>query len=686
MPVFEPGRIRNVAVVGHRGTGKTSLVEALLFQAGETNRLGTIDAGSTISDWDDDEQLRKMSVSLSLTHAEWQERKLNLIDVPGDPSFQGEARSSLRVVEGALVVLSGVMGVEVGTSRVWKRAEELGIARLLFVNMLDRERADFFRALGQLQEQLSERCVAVHLPIGAEHEMTGIVDILHMCAYTSSEGAKEPEPGPIPDEMASLVAEYREKLLDEVVQTDEALMEKYLEGEELGTEEVAHALKDAVTRGEVFPVACGIATKNLGTHALLDLIVEGVPSPAKAGSITHIDGADTAAFVFKTIADPFAGRINLFRVLQGSVKPDQTLVDARTHAKERMGSLLFQQGKEHIPAQEFGPGDIGAVAKLKEVQTGDLLLDKEVAATDIPEIGFPEPVMSFAVTPRSKGDEEKVATAIRRLAEEDPTLRLRRDQQTGEEILSGMSQMHVEVALERAKRRFGVDVELHKPRVPYLETIRKESRSHARYKKQTGGRGQFGDCTIVLEPIDGNVGYEFIDKIVGGVIPQSFRPAVDKGIQEAMHHGELAGAPVQGVRVLLVDGSYHTVDSSEMAFKIAGSMAFKDAYSKAEPVLLEPIMELDVTVPDEAVGAVNGDLNSRRGRLHGMEPASGMTTIKAEVPMSEVLTYSQTLTSITGGRGEYSMHFLRYEEVPAHVAQKVIEDTKKEREAAGSAH
>ena len=686
MPVFEPGKIRNVAVVGHRGTGKTSLVEALLFQAGETNRLGTIDAGSTTSDWDDDEQQRKMSISLSLTHAEWQERKLNLIDVPGDPSFQGEARSSLRVVEGALVVLSGVMGVEVGTSRVWKRAEELGIARLLFVNMLDRERADFFRALGQLQEQLSERCVAVHLPIGAEHEMTGIVDILHMCAYTSPDGAKEPEPGPIPEEMASLVAEYREKLLDEVVQTDEALMEKYLEGEELGMEEVAHALKDAVTRGEVFPVACGIATKNLGTHALLDLIVEGVPSPAKAGSITHIDGADTAAFVFKTIADPFAGRINLFRVLQGAVKPDQTLVDARTHAKERMGSLLFQQGKEHIPAQEFGPGDIGAVAKLKEVQTGDLLLDKEVAATDIPEIGFPEPVMSFAVTPRSKGDEEKVATAIRRLAEEDPTLHLRRDQQTGEEILSGMSQMHVEVALERAKRRFGVDVELHKPRVPYLETIRKESRSHARYKKQTGGRGQFGDCTIVLEPIDGNVGYEFVDKIVGGVIPQSFRPAVDKGIQEAMHHGELAGAPVQGVRVLLVDGSYHTVDSSEMAFKIAGSMAFKDAYSKAEPVLLEPIMELDVTVPDEAVGAVNGDLNSRRGRLHGMEPASGMTTIKAEVPMSEVLTYSQTLTSITGGRGEYSMHFLRYEEVPAHVAQKVIEDTKKEREAAGSAH
>ena len=683
MPALEPGKLRNVAVVGHRGTGKTSLVEALLYQAGELNRLGTIDAGSTVGDWDDDEQRRRMSISLALTHLDWQGRKLNLIDVPGDPSFQGEARCALRVVEGAVVVVSGVMGVEVGTGRLWKRADELGLSRVIVVNMLDRERADFFRTLGQLQSQLSERCVAVQLPIGSEHELTGIVDVLHMCAYTSPDGGKEPEPGPIPEDLAELVQEYREKLLDEVVQTDEALMERYLDGQELGIEEVAHALKDAVTRGLVFPVACGVATKNLGTHALLDLIVEGIPSPAKMGSITHIEGAETAAFVFKTIADPFAGRINLFRVLQGSVRPEQTLVDARTHAKERMGSLLFQQGKEHIAAEEFGPGDIGAVAKLKEVQTGDLLLDREVA-TDVPEIGFPEPVMSFAVTPKIKGEEEKVAGAIRRLAEEDPTLRLRRDQQTGEEILAGMSQMHVEVALERAKRRFGVDVELHQPRVPYLETIRKESRSHARYKKQTGGRGQFGDCTIVIEPIEGNVGYEFVDKIVGGVIPQSFRPAVDKGIQEAMHHGELAGAPVQGIRVLLVDGSYHTVDSSEMAFKIAGSMAFKEAYSKAEPVLLEPIMELEVTVPDEAVGAVNGDLNSRRGRLHGMEPASGMTTINAEVPMSEVLTYAQSLTSLTGGRGDYSMHFLRYEEVPAHVAQKVIEVTKKEREIAGA--
>jgi len=676
----EPAKIRNVAVVGHRGTGKTSLLEALLFQSAAVNRLGTVEAGTTISDSDEDEHKRQLSISMALTHASWQGRKLNLIDVPGDPSFQGDLRAAAHVVEGALVTVSGVMGVEVGTSRAWRLAAELGLARVVFVNMLDRERADFFRTLEQLRSQLSPQCVAVHIPIGSEHELTGIVDVLHMCAYSSPEGDKEGEPGPIPDDMAELTAEYREKLLDSVVETDEGLMERYLDGQELGAEEVAAALKTAVTNGEVFPVACGVATKNLGTHALLDLLVEGIPSPAKKGSPIDVDGAATALFVFKTVADPFAGRINLFRVLKGTITAETTLVNLRAKGKERLGSLLELQGKEHKPALDFGEGDIGSVAKLKEAQTGDLLVDKEVEI-EVPEFGFPEPVMSFAITPKAKGDEEKVATAIRRLAEEDPTLRLRRDQQTGEEILSGMSQMHVEVALERAKRRFGVDIELHPPRVPYRETIRREARAHGRYKKQTGGRGQFGDCHIVVSPMEEG-DYEFEDKIVGGVIPQSFRPAVNKGIQEAMHHGELAGAPVQGVRVQLVDGSYHNVDSSEMAFKIAGSMAWKDAYMNAEPVLLEPIMELEASVPDDVVGAVNGDLNSRRGRLQGMEPLDGMTTIRAEVPMAELLTYSQSLTSMTGGRGDYSMHFLRYEEVPAHVAQKIIEETRREREAA----
>jgi elongation factor G len=678
MPHGEPGKIRNVAVVGHRGTGKTSLVEAMLFQAGATNRLGTIEQGTTVSDFEEDEQRRAMSIAASLCHLEWQDRKINLIDTPGEPSFQGDAIAALMVVEGALVVVNGVMGVEVQTGRLWQRAEGLGLARVLFVNMLDRERADFFRTLDAISGQLSTKAVAVHLPIGVEHDLTGIVDLLHMKAYTSPEGEREGSPGEIPADLADQVAEYREKLLDAVVETDEALMERYLEGEELSDDEVAHALKDAVTRGELFPVACGVATKNLGTTALLDLLVEGIPSPAKKEPSIAVDGAGSSAFVFKTVADPFAGRINLFRVLDGTVTSDSTLVNVRAHSKERVGQLLTLQGKEHEQATDFGPGDIGAVSKLKETVTGDLLLDAE-REVELPKIDFPEPVMSFAISPKSKGDEEKVASSLRRLAEEDPTLVIRRDQQTGEQLLSGLSQMHVEVAVDRLKRRFGVEVELRQPRVPYLETIRKESRAQGRYKKQTGGRGQYGDCHIVLEPIDGQ--YEFVDEIVGGVIPQGFRPAVDKGVQEAMQHGELAGAPVQGVRVRLVDGSYHTVDSSEMAFKIAGSLAFKSAYEKADPVLLEPIMEVEVSVPDDTVGAVNGDLNSRRGRLQGMDSTAGMTGIKAEVPMAEMLTYSQALTSMTGGRGAYAMHFVRYDEVPGHIAQKVIEEAKAEEEA-----
>jgi elongation factor G len=681
MAAVEPGKIRNVAVVGHRGTGKTSLVEAMLFQAGAVNRLGNVQAGSTVGDWDEDERKRQMSLAASLLHLDWQSRKINLIDAPGDAGFAGDTIAALRVVEGALLTVSAVMGVEVQTNRVWDRAEQLDLPRLVFVNMLDRERADFYRALEQLRSQLSERCVAIHLPIGSEHELTGIVDLLHMTAYTSPEGEREGGPGEIPEEVADAVQQHRTQLLDSVVETDEALMERYLEGEELGTEEVAHALKDAVTRGELFPVACGVATKNLGTTALLDLLVEGVPSPAKRPPAIDVDGVGTAAFVFKTVADPFAGRINLFRVLSGTLDSDSTVVNSRNRSKERVGQLLTLQGKDHEQAKEFGAGDIGAVAKLKETTTGDLLLDSE-REIEPPQLDFPEPVMSFAVTPKAKGDEEKVASSLRRLAEEDPTLVLRRDPQTGDQLLSGMSQIHVEVAVDRLKRRFGVDVELHQPHVPYLETIRKDSRARHRYKKQTGGRGQFGDCEIVLEPLPEREGYEFVDEIVGGVIQQGFRPAVDKGIQEAMQHGELAGAPVQGVRVRLVDGQQHSVDSSEMAFKIAGSMAFKDAYAKADPVLLEPIMEVEVSVPDDAVGAVNGDLNSRRGRLQGMEPRGGMTSIKAEVPMAEILTYSQALTSLTGGRGDYHMHFLRYEEVPSHIAQKIIDETKKELEEA----
>jgi elongation factor G len=522
--------------------------------------------------------------------------------------------------------------------------------------------------------------VAVHLPIGSEHELNGIVDLLHMTAYTSPEGGREAGPGPIPDELADQVAEYREKLLDAVVETDEALMERYLDGQELAVEEVAHALKEAVTRGELFPVGCAVATKNLGTTALLDLIVEGVPSPAKKGAPIEVDGASTAAFVFKTVADPFAGRINLFRVVSGSLRSDSTLVNPRAHSKERLGALLELQGKEHTNATEFGAGDIGAVAKLKDAMTGDLLLDTEVDA-ELPRIDFPEPVMSFAVTPKAKGDEEKVATSLRRLSEEDPTLSLRRDPQTGEQLLSGMSQVHVEVAVERLKRRFGVEVDLHQPRVPYLETIRSESRAQGRYKKQTGGRGQFGDCHIVLEPLDGHTGYEFVDQIVGGVIPQSFRPAVDKGIQEAMIHGELAGAPVQGVRVRLVDGSHHSVDSSEMAFKIAGSMAFKTAYEKADPVLLEPIMEVEIAIPTEATARVNGMIPQRRGQILGFEAREGWPgwdVVKAQLPESEMADLIVELRSATAGVGTYTARFHHLAELTGRLADNVLAQHKPE--------
>ena len=653
----------------------------MLFQSGATNRLGAVEQGTTVADWDEDEQKRQMSLAAAVCHAEWQDRKLNLIDAPGDPGFQADSIAALRVVEGALFVLNGVNGVEVQTTRLWDRSEQLGLSRVLFVNMLDRERADFFVVLDQVREQFSKKCVAVQIPIGHEHELKGIVDLFHMRAYMSPEGDREGDPVDIPEEIAAQAASYREQLVDAVVETDEALMERYLEEGEVSGEELAAALKNAVSNDDLFPVLCGSATKNLGTTGLLDLLVEGVPSPAKKPLDLGIEANGAAAFVWKTVADPFAGRINVFRVLSGSVGSDSNLVNPRTKGKERFSQLLLLQGKEHSPADVLQAGDIGAVAKLKDVMTGDLLVEKD-DASEAPALDFPQPVMSFAITPKAKGDEEKMATALRRLAEEDPTLVLRRDDQTGEQLLAGLSQIHVEVAVDRLHRRFSVDVDLHQPRVPYLETIRKESRAQGRYKKQTGGRGQFGDCHIVLEPLAGHQGYEFVDKIVGGVIPQGFRPAVDKGIQEAMARGELAGAPVQGVRVLLVDGSYHNVDSSEMAFKIAGSMAWKEAYMNADPVLLEPIMTLEATVPDDAVGAVNGDLNSRRGRLHGMEPRGGMTTIKAEVPMAEVLTYSQSLTSLTGGRGDYALGFLRYEEVPTHIAQKIIETAQKEREEA----
>jgi elongation factor G len=682
-----PKRIRNVALVGHRGSGKTSVNEALLFTAGAINRLGSVADGTTVSDSAPDEKAREMSISGSLSSFRWADRKINLIDTPGEPSFVADALCALRVCEGAVFVVNGVMGAEVTTSRLWERASELGLARILFVNMLDRERADFFRALDSLKQAFGQHVVATEIPIGSEHELEGVIDLIDMKAYRyDGDGRENCSEAPIPDDLADRAQEMREKLMDEVAEVSDELMERYLEGEEISHDETVAALKTGVTEGHLFPVTCGAATRNLGINRLLDAFVEDLPSPAKRGTI-DLDGVtlepdeskDTVAFVFKTLADPYAGRLNLFRVYQGVLDHDSHMHNCRAHVKERIGQLLVPQGKDSEHADSFGPGDIGAVAKLKETRAGDVLASGDA---DIPLSlpRMPRPVMAFAIEAKAKGDEEKMGQALRRLQEEDPTIDFHRDDQTGEQILAGITQIHVEVIVERMKERFGAEVELHQPHVPYREAIKGSAKAHARYKKQTGGRGQFADCHIEIEPVPGE-GFEFVNAIKGGVIPGGFIPAVEKGVREAMRAGVVAGFPVQDVRVRLFDGQHHSVDSSEMAFKIAGSMAFKDAMENAQAVLMEPIMTVTVTVPEEAVGDVIGDLNSRRGRPLGMEPKGSVTEVKAEVPMAEMLSYAPDLRAITGGQGEFTMELARYEEIPAHIAQSVVQEVAREQEA-----
>jgi elongation factor G len=681
-----------VAIVGHRGSGKTSLHEALLFRAGAVNRLGSVTDGTTISDADPDEKARQMSISIALSSFEWQQRKVNLLDTPGDSSFIADALGALRVCESAVFVVNAVMGVEVHTARLWQRAAELDLARLVFVNMLDRERADFFRTLESLKSAFGQHVVATEIPIGSEHEVSGVIDLIDMKAYRYDDVTRENcTEISIPAELQAQADEYHEKLMDEVSETSDALMERYLEGDEISHEEIVTALKEGTNHGALFPVTCGVVTRNLGTNRLLDAIVEDLPSPVKHGglqvgdlTLEPTEDAELFAYVFKTRADPFAGRINLFRVYQGTMKQDSHVLNTRTHNKERIGQLVTFEGKEtgptHPHADEFGPGDIGAVAKLKETKAGDWLAARDEPIT-MPSIKLPAPVMAFAIEPKSKGDEDKVFSSLRRLQEEDPTIDLHRDPQTGEQIVAGLSQVHVEVIVERLKSRFGAEVSLKPPRVPYQETIRGSAKAHGRHKKQTGGRGQFGDCHIEIEPLSPGTGFEFVNAIKGGVIPTGFIPAVEKGVQEAMQEGVVAGYPVKDVRVRLYDGSYHTVDSSEMAFKVAGSHAMRQALEEARPVLLEPIMTVSVNAPEDTVGDVIGDLNSRRGRPLGMEPVgAGMTDIKAEVPMSEMLSYAPDLRAITGGQGEFTMEFLRYEEVPGHLAAKVVEEARAERE------
>ena len=677
-------RIRNVALVGHRGCGKTSLHEAMLFEAGAVPRLGTVVDGTTVSDHEPDEQARAMSINAALACFEHAGREINLIDTPGEPSFVADAVAALRVADAAVVVVNGVAGVEVNTERLWRRADAEGLARLVFVNMLDRERADFFAVLDSLKAAFGPHVVATEIPIGSEQDVRGVIDLIDQRAFVyDGLGPGAAEEVEVPDELAASAAEYREKLMDEVAENSDELMERYLDGEQIDHDEIVRVLKQGVTAGRIFPVTCGVATRNLGTGRLLEALVEDLPSPAMRGAVAARGAGGEAieiepdedgplvAYVFKTLADPYTGRVNLFRVYRGTIGSDSQAVNAANGQRERIGQLGQPLGKELGQRPELGAGDIGAVAKLKETSAGDVLCGgpEEIAFAPL---DLPNPVMAFAYEPRSKGDEEKAAAAVRRLTEEDPTLDVHRDAQTGEQIIAGLTQVHVEVIVARMKSRFGVEIDLHPPRVPYQESIRVPAGAHARYKKQSGGRGQFADCKIEIEPSENGVDFEFVDQIKGAAIPGGFVPAVEKGVEEAMAHGTVAGYPVKGVRVRLVDGKHHDVDSSEMAFKIAGAMAFKEAMEAADPVLLEPIVRLTVSCPEDVVGDVIGDLNSRRGHPLGMEPKGAATEVRAEVPMAEVLDYAPDLRSISGGRAEYEVEFDRYEQVPMHLAEKVV--------------
>jgi elongation factor G len=677
-------RIRNVALIGHRGCGKTSLHEALLFEAGATRRLGTVADGTTISDREPDEQERGMSIGASVAGFEHDGREINLIDTPGEPSFVADAAAALRVVDSAVVVVNAVNGVEVQTERLWRRADAEGLARLVFVNMLDRERADFFAVLESLKRAFGPHVVATEIPIGAEHEVRGVIDLIDLEAFVyEGTGPGVGERIEIPEELRPRAEDYRERLMDEVAENSDELMERYLEGEQIDHAEIVAVLKQSVTGGRIVPVTCGVATRNLGADRLLEALVEDLPSPAMRGPVAALgpggepievepdEDGPLLAYVFKTLADPYAGRINLFRVHRGTLRSDSQAFDATRGEKERIGQLGRPLGRELRPVEELGAGEIGAVAKLKHTQAGDALCAGREEIAFAP-LDLPAPVMAFAYEPKSKGDEEKAATAVRRLAEEDPTLDLHRDPQTGEQILAGLTQIHVEVIVERMRRRFGAEIELHPPRVPYQESIRRPAEAHARFKKQSGGRGQFADCRIEIEPSEEGSGLDFVNKIKGAAIPGGFIPAVEKGVEEAMRHGTVAGYPVKDVRVRLVDGKHHDVDSSEMAFKVAGSMAFREAMEAADPVLLEPIVRLTVGCPEEVVGEVIGDLNARRGHPLGMEPKGAVTEVRAEVPMAEVLDYAPDLRSISGGRADFTVEFDRYEEVPAQLAEKLV--------------
>ena len=689
----ETAKIRNVGIVAHGGAGKTTLAEAILFDAGATSRLGKVEDGTTVTDFDEDEIKRRMSISSALAFCEWKGHKLNLVDTPGASIYLTDTRNCLRVLDSALVVVSSVSGVKVQTEKVWSFAESGNKTRVIFINKMDQEQADFFRVLEDVRKNLCSIATPVQLPIGAETSFRGIVDLIRMKALTyQGGGTGKSSEGEIPSDLKPKAEELRAALMEAVAESDDKLLERYLEAGTLSAEELKAGLKRGVLGGRVVPVLCGSALKNIGIQPLLDLLTDVCPSPADRPAVEGLDpksgerltresseDAPFSALVFKTITDPYAGKITLFRVYSGLLSSDSTVYNVSKGSKERIGQVVLLRGKNQVQVPALGPGDLGAVVKLKETGTGDTLCD-ERNPIRLQPMEIPSPIIEYAIMPKTKGDEEKMSVGLQRLRDEDPSLQVRRDPQTKEIILAGMGKAHLEIAIERLKRKFGLEVQMKTPRVPYKETIHGRVEVQGRHKKQTGGRGQFGDCWIKLEPLPRGGGYEFVNQIVGGAIPRQYIPAVEKGIVEAMEEGVLAGYPVVDVRVTVYDGSYHTVDSSEMAFKIAGSLAFKKGVLQANPGLLEPIMTVEVAVPDESMGDVIGDLNSKRGRVLGVETKGKGQVIKAQAPLAEMLEYATQLKAITSDRGDYTMEFSHYDELPPHLKERVIAESKREKE------
>ncbi len=685
MNTYETKDIRNVAIIAHSGAGKTSLGEAFLFDGKVTDRLCRVDEGNSVLDFEPEEIKRKTTITSSFHHLPWKKKVINLIDTPGDTNFISDTFSSLSIVDSAILVVDAVSGVEIQTDRLWQETRGKSIPTIIFVNKIDRERADFYSVLQNINDSLHAKLLVLQIPIGQEAGFKGVVDLVSKKAFMfASDGTGKVTKEEVPDDLQEQVIEYREKLMEVVAEADDELIEKYLESGELTDDEIEQGLRAGIASNAFSPVLCGSALLNMGIQPILDLIADYFPSPMVRPPVKMVnpdtgDKKEAAVgsagpffgLVFKTVADPFTGKLTILKVITGILSSDSTIFNISRNSKEKIGQILKIEGKTQKPINPGVAGDILALAKLKETTTGDTLAT-EKSAYIFERIQYPSPAIFYAIEPKSKGDEDKITSALARLQEEDPTMQMRRDEQTREFIISGMGQIHLEVTLEKLKRKFGVEVQLKTPKVPYKETLKGKSRVQGKYKRQSGGRGQYGDAWLEIEPLPRGGGFEFEDRIVGGVVPRNYIPAVEKGIVETMAEGVLAGYPVVDIKVALVDGSYHAVDSSDMAFKIAASMGFKKGFTEANPILLEPIMKMEITVPEECQGDIIGDLNSRRGRVLGMDPKGKNQIIRTLVPMAEILDYDHTLKSVTSGRGSFTMELEHYEEVPSFLAEKVI--------------